>query len=795
MKKLFFLLLSISIFSYTNGQVKPKNTLSGSVRDSKTGEPLAGASVILSEVRNGTTTDSSGNFLLKNIPGGHAVVEVSSLGYKTIVDHIDLTGNDKRDFQLQPSIRENESVIVTGVAGATSLRKSPVPVTRITRSELIAIPSSNLIDAIAHQPGVSQVSTGPAISKPVIRGLGYNRLVVINDGVRQEGQQWGDEHGIEVDENSVSRIEILKGPASLIYGSDAMAGVVNIITASPLPSNTISGSILSSYQTNNRQRSVYANLGGNLNGFNWNAWGDLKGAGDYQNKFDGHVYNSKYNERNVGGYIGYNGQWGFSHLVVSNFNQRLGLIEGERDSLGRFIRPLPGGGEAVASDADFRSTNPQVPWQHIRHFRIISDNRFQVGHGNITLNLGWQQNRRQEFGEVDQPDLPSLAFRLRTFSYKAIYHLNDRNGWNFSFGLSGMSQENRIGGEEVLIPEYNLFDAGAFAYTQKTAGKITFSGGLRYDTRHLTTTSLMEDNEVKFQALNRKFSNVSASAGLTFEASDKLLFKLNLAKGFRAPGIPELASNGAHEGTNRYEHGNANMRSESSWQADLGAEWNSEHFFASISTFYNRIDHFIFYSRLKNVAGTDSLVLSEGDYIPAFQFDQRSANLYGLELQVDLHPHPLDWLHWENNFSYVRGRFTEKIEDTYNIPLIPAARWNSELRGEWLKKGKIIQNLAIHFDVDHTFDQNNAFRAYDTETPTDGYTLLNAGISASVIHKNRPLMTFYLLGNNLGDVAYQSHLSRLKYTSVNAVTGRMGVFNTGRNFVFKVNIPLSFVKS
>ena len=279
---------------------------------------------------------------------------------------------------------------------------------------------------------------------------------------------------------------------------------------------------------------------------------------------------------------------------------------------------------------------------------------------------------------------------------------------------------------------------------------------------------------------------------MTFEASDQLLFKLNLAKGFRAPSIPELASNGAHEGTNRYEYGNPDMKSESSWQADAGLEYNSDHLFISATTFYNYISNFIFYSKLNSYSGADSLVLSDDDLIPAFKFNQRTANLYGIEMQIDIHPHPFDWLHWENSFSYVRGKFAEPLDGTDNLPLIPAAHWLTELRGEFMKKGKIIRNLSIYTDVDITFTQHNAFTGFQTETTTPGYTLLNAGLTGSLMRKNKLMMTFYLSGNNLTDVAYQSHLSRLKYTDENMATGRRGVFNMGRNFMFKINIPIQF---
>ena len=792
MKKLFLLAIGLFILHPSWSQARIRTQLSGKITDTQSGLPLAGASIILSNSRIGTTTDSSGNYLLKNLPAGHTIIEVSYTGYKSIVDHIDIiSGNNTKDFSLVTSIVENEAVTITAVGSATSIRKAPISITRVTKTELLLMPSTNIIDAISRQPGVSQLSTGPAISKPVIRGLGYNRLIVINDGVRQEGQQWGDEHGIEIDENSVSRIEIVKGPASLIYGSDALAGVINIITTVPAPVNTIKGNILSSYGTNNKQRSFFGNISGNQNGFNWSAWGDYKAAADYKNKYDDRVWNSKFKERNFGGYAGYNGGWGFSHLIVSNFNQKAGIIEGDRDDMGNFIKALPNGIEETPSKDDFNSINPLVPYQHIQHFKLISDNSFKAGSGRLSLNLGWQRNQRIEFGNPDDPDEKELYFDLRTFNYNTAYHFDDKKGWTTSIGLNGMSQTNQNKGSEVLIPEYDLFDIGSFIYTQKTIGKSTFSGGARYDHRSLSSKEFSEGSDLKFNSFKKDFSNVSASIGVSYAATQNFLIKLNLARGFRAPSIPELASNGTHEGTNRYEYGDQNLKSETSLQGDLGIELNSEHILVTANAFYNSINNFIFYSKLAGTNG-DSLVEVDGNFIPAFKFGQHNAKLAGFEFLIDLHPHPLDWLHWQNTVSYVRGKFKDPIENTRNVPFIPATRWISELKTEFLPKGKIFRNLFLYFEVDHSFDQTKPFTAYETETSTPGYTLLNAGITTNIINRNKTLFTLYLLGNNLGDVAYQNHLSRLKYTALNQVTGRSGVFNMGRNFSIKVNIPLSF---
>ncbi|HRQ52310.1 MAG TPA: TonB-dependent receptor plug domain-containing protein, partial [Agriterribacter sp.] len=307
-------------------------SVSGRVSDAQTGEPLAGASVYIADAKTGAITNANGSYMIRNIAAGNYLIEVSFVGYSSITEQVQLTGDLQKNFTLLPSVLESEGITVTGVSTATKIKRTPTPVTIMSKKELTQVAATNLIDALSKSPGIAQISTGPSISKPIIRGLGYNRVVVLNDGIRQEGQQWGDEHGIEIDEYSVQKVEILKGPASLIYGSDAMAGVINILTNVPAAEGTIKGSITGNYQTNNRLRGFGANLAGNKNGLNWNAYGSFKGAQDYKNKYDGYVFNSKFNEKNLGGYIGYNGSWGYSHLIVSSFNQEPGLIEGDRDA-------------------------------------------------------------------------------------------------------------------------------------------------------------------------------------------------------------------------------------------------------------------------------------------------------------------------------------------------------------------------------------------------------------------------------------------------------------------------------
>ncbi len=769
-----------------------KGSFSGKITDTKTNAPVAGVSIYFSDIKTGVASDGNGNFKITNIPEGGHLIEISHIGYTTIVENIDIAGNTKKDYSLSQSVVENNAVIITGSGTATQLKKSPFQVSVMRKDDLLQSASSNIIEALTRKPGISTLSTGPAISKPVIRGLGYNRVLTINDGVRQEGQQWGDEHGIEIDESSVNKVEILKGPASLIYGSDATAGVINIITNVPVDNNTMKANIVSNYQTNNNARTLNANWAGNINGVNWNLYGSSVAAADYRNKYDGRVFNSKFHQKNFGGYGGYNGAWGYSHLLFSNFNLKAGLIEGERDSEGFFIKPVAGGNTARATNDDFTGSTPLIPFQHIQHFKIATDNSIKLGKNRVSINVGFQHNQREEFGNPDDLNERALFFDLKTITYTAQYHLHETNGWATSIGVNGMRQQNTNKGVGQLIPDYKLFDIGTYLYLQKTLSKVTLSGGARYDTRQVKASSLLEGQEIKGNAFNKNFSNFSGSIGMAAQLTGQLTLKLNAARGFRAPSIPELASNGAHEGTIRYEYGDKNLKSETSTQLDAGLEFNTVHVSFSMAAYYNNFNNFILYRKLQAASGSDSVITVDGNNLTAFKFEQQKAVLSGIEASIDFHPHPLDWLHIQNTFSFVRGKLKEKIEGSNFLPFIPAPKLLTELRASFSKIENNIRNFYAKLELDNTFAQDNIFTAYNTERATPAYTLLNAGIGADFVSaKGKPLFSLHISGINLTDVAYQNHLSRLKYAAENLATGRTGVFNMGRNFSIKLNIPFN----
>ncbi len=794
MKKISLAVLLLVLFSSFDAIANLKGSFRGTVFDSNTKMPVEGASIFISDEKLGTSTNSKGEFIIENIREGNHLIEISHIGYATLIINIDIIGSVKKDIFLSETIIENNAVVVTGLSKANQLKKIPFQISVLRKQDLLQTSSMNIIESITHKAGVSSISSGPAISKPLIRGLGYNRVVTINDGVRQEGQQWGDEHGIEIDEASVNKIEVLKGPASLVYGSDAMAGVINIITNVPVPDKTIKINIGSNFQSNNNLKTLNGNIAGNKNGLNWNAYGTLKNAADYKNKYDGYVFNSKFNERNFGGYAGLNKGWGFSHLLISKFDLTAGMVEGERDSMGNFIKTITADSVAVANEVDFKSTQPRFPYQHIRHFKIVSDNRFKLGPHHLTFNVGWQQNRREEFGNPENSNERALYFNLKTLTYLSQFHLKEYNGWKNSIGLSGMRQLNENLGLEQLIPDYNAVDYGIFVFTQKDFHQISFSGGVRFDNRNIRAKALKDGILEKEVGFEKQFSNFSGSAGIAYPITPRINLKLNIARAFRAPSIPELSSNGAHEGTIRYEYGNKNLKSEISTQGDAALEYSSTHFSMNVAGYINHFNNFIFYRKLQNISGTDSIISTNGEELTAFQFDQQKAILAGGEVILDIHPHPIDWLHIENTFSYVSGQFISAIEGSKYLPFIPAPRLITEFRGNFKKCGRYLKNIYAKFEIDNTFSQNQPFTAYNTETSTRGYQLLNAGFGGEVyLKQKKQLCSVFLTASNLTDVAFQNHLSRLKYAELNIASGRMGVYNMGRNFGIKINVPIDMI--
>ena len=679
---------------------------------------------------------------------------------------------------------------VTGVTGDTKLKHATAPVSIVTPQVLRATASTNIIDAISHQPGVSQLTTGGSISKPIIRGRGYNRVVVMSEGVRQEGQQWGDEHGIEVDGSSVNSVEILKGPASLMYGSDAMAGVVIMHAQPTLAEGEMRANISSEYQTNNGLFAYNLSIAGNQKGFVWDVRYSDKMAHAYKNKYDGYVPGSQFRERAGRLMLGINKTWGHSRLTWTAYHLTPSIIEGERD---------PETGELMHAEGwTGHQYGKSLPFQQVKHYKAVWDNSLNLSSGYLKAIIGYQQNRRQEFEESE--DEYELFFKLHTLTYDLRYVTNEFNGWKLSTGIGGMYQKSGNEGEEYLIPDYRLFDFGIYTTATKRLGdRWTLNGGLRYDHRRLHGDELIEDGAPRFTDFSRHFNGLTGSLGAVFNMNEHFNLRLNLARGFRTPNMSELASNGVHEGSVRYELGNQQLKAEYSLQADLGLDYTSHYVSAQLALFANRIDNYIFTHRVAEEI--------EKGYL-TYVYTQDDARLLGFEAGVDFHP--VHSVHFSNTFSYVDARLLHADADTKYLPFTPAPKWTSELKWELFhhshstvsphamheyrhihpKSGVALNNLYIAAGLDCYLKQTHIYRADDTETETPGTALLSLSAGTDIMLHSKKIAEFYITADNLLNKAYQNHLSRLKYADENVATGRRGVFNMGRNITFKLVIPI-----
>ncbi len=781
--------------------------LSGKIMDLSTNEALVGATVYIPDLKIGTITDSLGYYRFISLPNTKLLIEVSYSGYQQIAQMVDISKTAQFDFKLKIAITELGGVVITGLSVAAERNRTPTSITVIPPIELKQLVATNIIDAVATRPGISQITTGPGISKPVIRGLGFNRVVVIHDGIRQEGQQWGDEHGIEVDEYGVNRVEILKGAASLAFGSDALAGVINLLSDPTLPDGVVKGHFLINYQTNNGLIGSSSSIGGNQRGRVWSIRLSQKNTHAYKNKYDSYVFNSAFQEKGAEGLIGLNKSWGYAHLTCGLYSLTPGIIEGIRDSVsGKFLKQVALSdtlaSESLATRPDYIAYRNFIPFQKIDHFKIVSNNNFYLRTGSLKATLGWQQNLRQEYTNILYPKEYGLYLLLNTLNYDIRYNVPLKEYFDFSGGINGMFQNSTNKGSEFLIPDYHLFDFGIYTLVNKSWNKWTLSGGIRYDTRNINNKNLWlnpngervelpEPNSTqKFKAFHTNYGFVSASVGMTFQINKTIYNKLNLSKGFRAPSIAEIAINGIHEGTMQYIIGSTLLKPEKSIQLDYTYGINTEHITLEIDLFYTDIKDYIYLEKMNNAFGSDSIT----DGYQTFRYTSGNAHLYGGEFSMDLHPHPLDWLHFENSFSYVRSIQVNQPDSMKYLPFTPAPKLQSELRSNFKKLTKHFSSAYFKIGMNYYFSQTHYYKAYDTETATPGYCLIHLGLGFDLTSRNRTRCSVYASITNLTNVAYQSHLSRLKYLGKNYASNRTGVFDPGRNISLKVIVPILFKK-
>ena len=736
MKLYIFILFLIGFTLFGHSQ----NKLSGKITNSQK-EPLFGVTVYIEELQKGTSTNENGVYELLNLPNNAIKITVASIGYKTESKIISFLKKDTvLNFILEDAVFKMDEVIVSTAFNKLQ-SQNVMKVEHESIKTLQRKGTSTLIEGLTTIPGVSQVSTGTSIGKPVIRGLSGNRVLVYSQGVRIENQQFGDEHGLGLNDSGIESVEVIKGPASLLYGSDALGGVLYFIPEKFAEANTFVANFNQKLFSNTAGSN--SSIGLKTSSENWKflARGSYNTHSDYKVAKGDHITNTRYNETDFKAGIGFSDSK-ISSVFRYNYNKLdLGMPE-----------------DGVADQTTNKKT--MYPKQGVSNHLLSFNNILFFSKSKLDVDLSYISNDRSEFEESDVAD---LQMKLKTFNYDAKYHLPKYGNLETIIGFQGMHQNNKNFGEEYLIPDAITNDIGFFGTANYEWKSNVILAGLRFDNRTISTEANGTiGEEGSFEAIDKSYNSFNASLGYKTNLNDNLIVRLNVASGFRAPNLAELTSNGVHEGTNRYEIGNSHLKTEQNIQSDLNVEFNTDHFEFFVNGFYNHVNNYIYTSPTGET-------LEDND---VFMYIQNDAKLYGGEIGVHFHPHPLDWLHFESSFETVTGK---KQNGDY-LPLIPANNWNNTLRTEFNIKNWLSDGFAS-LNVSSTFKQNNVS---GFETASKGYSLVNLGFGGTV-NFGKMIFDINLNGNNLFNESYIAHLSRLKAD---------GIQNIGRNFIVGVKFKL-----
>jgi iron complex outermembrane recepter protein len=743
-----FLALALSAPAPTGSHYDPEpaapatHEVSGLVTDSA-GVPLADARVLLTELRRATVSSPEGRFVFPEVAPGVYHLSVSAIGFAPVVERFTVGEQDTvLHVSLKPSIVELQALQVTASPNATTLLNSPQPVSALSGDELALAQAPSLGETIQALPGVRSLNTGTGIGKPVIRGLTSNRVLVIADGQRLETQQWGDEHSPNVDTEDADRVEVIRGPASVLYGSDALGGVVNVVPKE-LPDaigrpGFVSGNISTAYSTNNRQPDGTLAFEGAQGGLGFRASVTGRTSDDIRTPA-GELFNSGNRALGGTGSVGYRADWGSVNATYSHRNEKLEIHE------------------------DPAEDPTATPLQRIGEDRAKVGLTLPLGNARLEADAGFERNRRREFEAADATDV-ALGLLSKTYTANLHYHHAPIGRWAGAVGVSGIYNSFDKFGEETLIPNTTAKSGGFYVFEQAEYGRWGLSVGGRYDYRRLDVDS---DAELGTTAQRRTYNSVTGNLGLLYHLSEPTALVLNVGRGFRAPSSFDLFANGVHEGTVAFERGNPDLKNERSLNTDLAFRVQTASLRGEIGAFANFIQNFIF-----------SRPTTEVDPASGFQiFDvsQGDARLLGFEGAFEYHP--TRYLHLQGTADYTHAQNTTTDAPLPTIPPFRAT-YTVRLEGEqagWLESPYL--SVGGETNARQTrLDPSEAEFFAESGYQSQGYTLVNLGAGFTLPTGKNGVRVDLTLRNAL-DKKYANFLSRYKTYAL----------DSGRNLTLRVS--------
>ena len=690
------------------------------------GNPLIGANVFMPEQNKGTICNENGEYLIEDLPAGKVKIQFSYVGYNTEIKTIVLSsGLNELNVFLSEAVIESQDVVITGIS-VSAQHDNAVKIDVLKSKDIELSGKSSFMESLTQIPGVDMIAKGPGVSKPVIRGLSMNDILILNNGIRIENYQFSENHPLGVDDNDVDRVEVIKGPASLLYGSDAIGGVLNFIKDKPAPTGSILGDYQLQLHSNNLGCVNSFGLKGSSNHLFAGARVSHKSFADYRQGGGDFVPNSRFNELSVSANTGYTGRNGTFKIYYDYFKQDLGMT----------VPP-------VIPIITERGRNNKVWFQDLGYHLISSQNKLYLGRYKWETNLAYQVALRKLITTLDEP---VVEMNLNTLTYESKLFLPASEKAEYIISIQGMNQTNRNQDNRVsqFLPDANINNIGALTLAQYTfLTRLKIQGGLRFDIYKTETFALGVPGIEDYHApVLKKFMSLNGSVGATYNINQKLLLRGNLAKAYRVPNLSELTSNGEHG--NRFEIGNNNLKPEDAYEGDASMHFHGEYLSMDMAAFYNHIDNYIYISPTPDTTSSG---------LQVYRFSQSSSDLFGGEAGVHLHPEILPWLHIQCIYSTVTG----KQESGDFLPFIPAHKFRYEVKGEW-QKMKFIDHPSLWISALTALKKDHP-SPYETET--GGYTLINAGVNAYI----RLVNQFIIIGlsvNNIFDTQYFDHLSTLK---------------------------------
>ncbi|MCY3713276.1 MAG: TonB-dependent receptor [Gemmatimonadetes bacterium] len=748
-------------------------TVSGKVL-SERGDPLPAVTVVLPALEIGAFTDENGEFRLENVPQGRHTIEFRFVGYRTIQSEVIITENRSPvlEVSMEPEVLMGDEITVTGDRDlAGELTGSSQSVLVLPPSALEERRGQTLGETLESLPGVSSLTTGPAISKPVVRGVHSARVLVLNAGVTQEGQQWGGDHAPEIDPFAPARIEVLKGAASVQYGAGAIGGVIRIEPPKLPVDPGVGGRFNTNLFSNNKQGAASLLLQGALHrlpGLKWRVQGSLRRAGDA--RAPKHVIrNSGFDERNYSVALGYSTDWMDTEAYFSHFGTWLGIYKGAHiGNTTDLRRAIERGDPWVTGEFTYEIDNPR---QRVEHdlLSVRSLVRFE-GVGNLEMRYGQQYNRREEWDSTRSgapPTRPGFDLGLQTHSGDVIFHHRNFGNWYGKIGISGMRQRNTRFSTGFLIPDFLAYSSGVFALESWTKGKTTVETGLRYDYRWAEiysnegrrATEIVEGGIFTYR-------NMTGVIGLIHELTPTLAVAANFGRAWRPPGVNELYSYGVHHGTAQFEIGDRELDTESSLNTDLTLRYRGDRGRGELGLFRSSYRNFI------SLLPAGDLVLTIRGAFPKFTYVQSDAVIQGLDgfLEYDLTRYVGTYL----SASIVRGRNTTGNKPLYQMPptrLITGMDFRLPPTGRLLEAG-------IGFEGQFVLRQEHFPEGIDFADPPAGYNLFDVLLHAELAVADHPVRMQFGV-HNLFNKRYRDYLSRFRYFTD----------DPGRNVTISLSVP------